>query len=481
MRFILNIRLVYVFVFFGTIYSLISLVNHYCFRTYALDLGAYTNALYDYLHLQWNDSTVFKETPENLLADHFDLYLILFSPLSVLLKSYTLLIIQIIFILLGGYGVWLYFKEKKELAILLSAGFYLFFGIYAALSYDYHSNVVAAMLVPYFFLFIQHNKWSKSFLMLILICIGKENMALWMCFVILGLMIEHRKNAIKLKHLSVFLFFSVIYFLVVTQVVMPYFSNENKFYQFKYSVLGTDYTSAITHILTHPVDTLKTLFINHTNEIKGNYVKAELHIFILLSGLWALFFKPQYILMLIPVYFQKLFHDNYLMWGIDGQYSIEFAPILTIGTGKLIYSLNKPKLQFFLTLLFVILNLVCTIRLMDRTILFTNKSRIRIYQSSHYQRNFKLNDVYEAIKIIPDTATVSAQTSILPHLALRDKVYTFPIIKDAEYIVLNTLDDTYPLDTIAYKNLVLQMLQDTLQWNTIYHKNSVILLKHTRP
>ena len=57
---------------FVAIYSLISFVNHYNFRTYALDLGAYTNAIYDYSHFKWNDSTVFKEIQENILADHLD-------------------------------------------------------------------------------------------------------------------------------------------------------------------------------------------------------------------------------------------------------------------------------------------------------------------------------------------------------------------------------------------------------------------------
>ncbi len=109
-----NKQLLIVIAFFAIVYSLISLVNHYCFRTYALDLGAYTNALYDYFHFQWNDSAVFKELGENLLADHFDLYLIIFSPFSLFFGSYTLLIVQIVFILLGGVGVHRYFLLSEK-------------------------------------------------------------------------------------------------------------------------------------------------------------------------------------------------------------------------------------------------------------------------------------------------------------------------------------------------------------------------------
>ena len=99
---------------FATIYVLISLVNHYNFRTYALDLGLYTNALWDYAHFQWNDSGVFKQVNENLLADHFDLYLIIFSPFSYIFGSYTLLILQISFVLLGGAGVYRYFLLSEK-------------------------------------------------------------------------------------------------------------------------------------------------------------------------------------------------------------------------------------------------------------------------------------------------------------------------------------------------------------------------------
>ena len=122
-------RLIIVIVFFTVIYSLISIVNHYCFRTYALDLGAYTNAMYDYIHFRWNDSTAFLAVSENLLADHFDLYLIIFSPLTLIFGTYTLLVIQIIFVLLGGVGIYKYFNLTEKTArysLIATIYFYLF-------------------------------------------------------------------------------------------------------------------------------------------------------------------------------------------------------------------------------------------------------------------------------------------------------------------------------------------------------------------
>ena len=136
---------------FGILFAMVSLVNHYYFRTYGLDLGLYTNALYDYIHFHSNDSTFFLANSCNLLADHFDLYLMLFSPLVLLFGSYTLLVIQIVTVLMGMWGMYrlagLYTnKGWLPLAAMLMVG--LSFGVWHALAFDYHSNVVAAMMLP---------------------------------------------------------------------------------------------------------------------------------------------------------------------------------------------------------------------------------------------------------------------------------------------------------------------------------------------
>ena len=101
-----NITLAAVFAVAGVLYALISLVNHYLFKTYALDLGLYTHAMYDYAHFRVDDCSIFKAVPQSILSDHFDLYLVILSPLIYVFGSYTLLIVQIAAVLLGGWGVY---------------------------------------------------------------------------------------------------------------------------------------------------------------------------------------------------------------------------------------------------------------------------------------------------------------------------------------------------------------------------------------
>lgn len=472
-------KLIFAIFGFGIIYSLISLVNHYYFRTYALDLGVFTNALYDYIHFQWNDSTVFKAVGENLLADHFDLTLILFSPLSLIFGTYTLLIVQIVFILFGGVGVYSYFtlsKKTSSVAIYAALFFYAFFGVFSALSYDYHSNVIAATLVPWFFYLVKKNKIWMSAILLLVILVSKENISLWVVFICFGLAFEYRKNPYLRNYLIFAAVFSGLYFVFMTSFFMPKISNNSSYGHFNYGVLGNNFHEAIYYLISHPLAAFKVLFINHNNNPNGDFVKLELHIILLISGLLFLLKKPQYLFMLIPIYFTKLFNNSPTVWGIGYQYCIEFAPIMAIGIFAVIADFSKEKTIRIVSIIVLVLEIGATYRTMDYTYLYTNKHRIRFYQSEHYQRDYNVKRVHEELAKIPKDAIVSSQSPFLPHLSLRDNIYQFPIIKDAEYVVISDKENSYPLNKDQFVSLITQM-KESKEWDVLYDEDVTVLIK----
>ena len=129
-----------ILIFFGLIFSAISLVNHFTFKTYAWDLGIKNNELYDYAHFRWNHNTLIYPAPDNKLGNHFSLYLLIISPFYWVFGSWTLLLFQIIMILFGAQGVYLYFRRlfpRGSPLPLLSMIFFLsLWGIYSALGFD---------------------------------------------------------------------------------------------------------------------------------------------------------------------------------------------------------------------------------------------------------------------------------------------------------------------------------------------------------
>ena len=133
------------------LHALVAFPNHYLFRTYALDLGLYTHTAWHYLHGTIHDSTLFQAVAAPMLADHFDLLLVLFSPLLLIFGTWTLPLVQWISIIAGALGVRAFLLtcgSSERLAVSGMAIFLCFFGVFAASAFDYHSNVVATMALP---------------------------------------------------------------------------------------------------------------------------------------------------------------------------------------------------------------------------------------------------------------------------------------------------------------------------------------------
>jgi uncharacterized membrane protein len=479
-RIISSPRLGFLFIFFAIVYALIALVNHYCFRTFALDLGVYTNALYDYAHGQWNDASMFKEIPRNLLSDHLDFTLILLGPISLVFGQYTLQLAQIVFVLFGGLGVYKFLLEsnlKSSVALIAVLHFFLFFGIYSALSFDYHSNVLAAMLLPWFLLFLQRNDFLKSALVFILMLMCKESVALWLASVSLVLVFENRKDKRRLIFLFSAFVLSLLYFFIAVKIIMPALSPDQVYGNFKYHVLGIDYFDALKNILFHPLDFLKYLFSNHSGNPQFDWVKTEFYLFIAFSGALVLVLKPSYLLMLTVPIVSKMCYDDPAIWSIDCHYSIEFAPVISIGLFLVLDKIKPLELQKKLALLACAFSLAVSIRLMDHTIYRHDYNRLRIYQKGHYSRGHDVQIIHQYLKQIPTNARVSAQSPLVSHLAYRDKAYAYPIVKDAEYIVLSRVEpETYPIE----KQCLIQGLNDSIasgRWLIIVDLPEISVLK----
>lgn len=436
--------------FFALLYASISLVNHFVFRTYALDLGAYTNAMWDYAHFRWNDSLAFKAEAEHLLADHFDLYLILFSPLVWVFGTYTLLFVQLFFLIWAGITVkkLLLFRGKGEDISLAGMWmFYLFFGVYAALSFDYHSNVVAACALPAFILALHQKHTGKAWLWLTFMLIGKENISLWLIFVCLGLVLEFYRERKIVLQLCLMATASAAWFVVVTGYIMPALSKAGAYPHLHYAVLGKTSGEALKFLLSQPLKALTLLFSNHSGNPEADCVKPELITLMTIAGLPLLLRRPAYLIMMVPLVFQKFYHNDSFKWGIYAQYAIEFAPIMAIGVMEVISMIESHKLKQLLMGITLAGSAVGMLHLMQPTCLWEEKNRIRFYSEHHYKRHYPIALVKQQLDRIPSEAIVSTQSSFQPYLSLRDKVYHFPVINDAEYVVISTYESPWPISS----------------------------------
>ena len=182
--------------------------------------------------------------------------------------------------------------------------------------------------------------------------------------------------------------------------------------------------------------------------------------------------------MLIPIYAQKLFNDDHGKWGINYQYSIEYAPILTLAAFTWIIEYKNKKKHRLFAYLLVGVTIITTLSVLDKRVsTWYNSINHQFYKKNHYVRDFDVYCMHKILREIPDDAIVSAQTMLVPHIAFRDRIYQYPYVSDAEYIALLTADDnTYPIKKGKYNKSIEKYRNDD-EWEIFYETDFALIFK----
>ncbi|MBK6833057.1 MAG: DUF2079 domain-containing protein [Bacteroidetes bacterium] len=473
----------YILLFFTIVYILLSYINHINYRTAAFDLGIYNNCLYQYGHFHKNHYPYLHYMFDNFLSDHFSLYTVILSPLHYVFGNETLIYIQIISVLFGAFGVFKIVQFKSNIKFLpeIAMIHYLcFFSIYSALSFDYHDNVISAMLVPWFFYYFISGKNKMAILFAVLIVIGKENMPLWFSFICLGLFLLNYKDRPKRKLAFILSISSIVYALVVIKLIMPNIGtikHDGGYYHFKYSILGNSLGEMISNFIHHPLKIIKAIYYTHLvgPELRG--IKMELYKCLAFSGAVLLLRKPAYILMLVPIVAQKVFSDDFGKWGINVHYSIEFAPIVIIGFYDVLTTIKFDKVKMPLAIMFAILTGYTTYSKMEkRESIYYNRVNGDLFMAKHYTSEFDKDEVKRVMKLIPQDAKLSSLTYFAPHLSFRKDIYQFPDVHDAEYIFIANCELPYPL-IASQMNEKINFYLASEEWETVSKDKGIYLFR----
>ena len=305
-------------VLFGALMIVIPVTNHYFFRTFAFYYGAYNFAFYDYAHFNISVNPVYMGAEKTFFQDHLSFTLIFLAPLYWLLKwifgTYTLLIIQSLFVIWGGWASWKLILEKTashSLGFITLLLYFTLYGRYSSFAADCNLMIILSSFVPLFLLYFHRGKTWITVACFLFLILGRESMPLWTFFICLFLAIHYRKEREKVKLALILCLSSVSYFIFAFKVLIPAIENpEVPFNLFNYSNLGATPVEALAFIFTHPIDTLELLFVNTSGESYYDYVKSEFYFVYLLSGAALLIFRPYYLIPFIPLIAQKMFNDS---------------------------------------------------------------------------------------------------------------------------------------------------------------------------
>jgi len=469
---------------FFLFFAAISLVNHYLFRTFGWDLGYFNMAVFDYSELRYSRYDIYWTGLDYTMGDHFEPIMVLIAPFRYLFGQYTLLLVQIGAVLFGGYGAFTFVRHRTEnpwLPHIALFHYLAIFGVSSALAFDYHNNVVGAMFLPWFLHYFGQERFRNAFLFLLLLCMSKENMALWAFFIAGGVGIGSLRNRRKLFWAVGLAGFALVYFVVTMKVIIPAFQPEDfEYVHFRYSALGADFGEALRTVFTRPGHVFKLLYENHYPDqpwLDG--IKPELYRMMFYAGGIALLLRPQYLIMALPIIGQKVFSDKGGAWGIHSHYSIELVPLLSIAVCHVLLDLRLRVLQNALAVLVAVSTIASNLYSFSHRLKpFGKPENIDLFSEAHWlpYPGVNLHHIHEALALIPPDVPVSASNTIVSHLTMRDQAYMFPRIENAEYIILLRDIIVYPENKEQQAERI-QDLRTSGEWEVIYEQGKMIVLR----
>jgi uncharacterized membrane protein len=441
-------------VIFFSIYTIQAVLNHYFLRTYALDYGFYNQAFWDFAHFRINQNTVFEPVLSSYFQVHPAFVLPLLSPLywvfTPIFGTYSLLIIQNILILLGGYGTYLFIQRKTGnflISLLAFIHYNLLWGHFSAIASDYIDVTVASAMVPFFLLFFDKKRYWLAVPFFLFTLISRENMPIWFIFISLSLVLLYKERKAKIMAAS-FGILSMIYFILLFKFVIPGFEKPGlPYWGFAYSALGHSPGQVLIHIVSHPWETLKILFVNHTGDPTNDGIKKEFYVVFLLSGGILLFLRPVYLLWFIPLIAQKMLNDFFARWGITGFYSVEVVSVITLAAfmSASWIKLNRVKYILFGLLCFSTAG-ITVLKMEYRLSKWYDPAKENLTVSTFYHTQNDVKKIMsEILSKVPEDANVAAMQDIVPHLAFRKNISIFPYVRNADYIIFLLNGNKYPL------------------------------------
>ncbi len=479
-----------VMVVFGFLYFIMAISNHYFFRSVSFDYGTYNYDYWNLAHFRIGCNPVYNDSYNicgNTFRDHFSLMLFYLLPFywlfGWLTGTYTLLIIQELFVLLAGWCIYrlvILKTEDRWLGVLALLYYFLLHGHYSAFSSDFNSAIVCAALIPLFLYSFESNRTKASVFLLCLSLVSREDMPLYFIFILFALIIWHHREKTKVRFCLYGIAACLIYFVLVFVVFIPLTeTKDSHYFLFQYAALGDTPWQAFVYILNHPLRALELLFINHSGEPENNYIKADFYFVYMASGAFVAFFRPRYLIWFIPILAQKMYNDSIIRWSIEGYYSIFIVTLLPLSVFFTIPELYNKVRARRMGVLVCILAAAVTLFVENgykHTISWINIRKENIFNPIFFYPGYNASEIHSLLKQIPPDAAVCASESLLPHLAWRKDIYKFPYYYNAQYIAVFSFHDYYKISRTCYADSLVSLIKNP-QWRMIGYSYPFMLFK----
>ena len=460
-------------------FSLFLVAKQNAFMTNGEDLGIMDQAIWNLLHGSMLHQTICNSLTDtncyglngiNRFAIHFEPILL---PISLLYLIWpdpkALMILQVVIVASGAFpAFWLArLRLRHAWAAVPFALLYLLDPTQQfAINFDFHAVTLttALLLFALYFLYVRKTFWFFVFVVLCLAC--KEEIAGVVVMLGLWTWLLQQRWRVSLGLLALAFCWTGMGLLVVHYSSPVGYSLLAS----RYAYLGKDPMQVALNILTHPLQILEEHVLEPYHMLYLRKLLAPMGYLPLLA--------PWVLVLATPTLALNMLSSTPNMFSGHYQYNAEIIPILIFASieatvlivwivRRLLLNLNveheslEPESTTRLPLgrghalspaslvQIGVLALVLCYMLMR---VYTITTLYDVYNAMPYAPGFLWPQVTAHDRLasnflskIPADASVSAQTTLVPHLSHRQRIYLFPYAVDhADYILLDATSYTYP-------------------------------------
>jgi len=420
---------------------------HYAFKTYAWDLGIFTQSMWSTINLGKPFYYTIEATTNpsmNFMGAHFSPVLLLVVPVYALHQSpLTLLVLQSFVIGLAALPLY-WIAERKLQSKLWGLTFAVAFLLHPALHgmncFDFH---VEAFIPLFFFLafhYLDTKQWVKGFAFSILTLTTIEFAPILTAFLGLYFLVKTNHRRIKtsirpyLRKIlpSILLIaISIVWFYLAFSVTYSINPLKATGLPGKWDNWGRSLTEVIPNVLKDPLRALSTM---------ASPIEKPFYAFLMLAPLVFLpVLAPLELLLSLPWMFAALLSDYSPYYEPYFQY-FGFVVAQTFiaavfGARRLVGIISERKgYQGFekkLMALVLVMSITFAVAVSPVGLPALTRRSVQITQHT--------NTLHNILSLIPPNASVATQNDILPHLAQREhiQVLDWPMEQEFDYIVVD--------------------------------------------
>jgi uncharacterized membrane protein len=388
-----------IILFFSVCYIILLLNKFWQGEFYAVDNVFFDTAIWKVSQFQAPIVRHFLLGEINILGDHFHPTIFLMSPLYWFSSSQSIVLLGMVLayslsaVVLMKIGYRLI--AHRMITNILLGSYFLYIGTQNAFLYGFHELNLMPLFFSLVFYALVFNKKKLFWISIILLLLTKETMAP----IVIGIGIfiffwypEKRKTAIFL------IIFSILYFLIVTRVVIPFFSGRFIYQQ-----------------ISHP---------NSIGEAISQYFNPIEKREVIFKTFSSFGFLPIFNLFFLPIILQDflirfLFSPNWVtQYTINYHYNIVLAPMMFLSFVYLAAKLQKSiigKIIIFVSLAF---------GLIFSFILFKNSPLRLVFNPAFYKQTEKSSEMRKFVKKVPLKGKIMAPNNLAYYFS-HQEVYLY--------------------------------------------------------